>query len=189
MRNRNRATKLGTGTLLALMWIVLVPVSGLAQIPIMPVDAGEPPEQSIYIEGGGNAILLSLNYDILFENNFGIRMGISGQPTRRDRYTGNRRSSYDSLRDTPFLFVVVMANYFVGEGSNKLEVGGGFLLGEIEEDFEWDRPGPTAATFTFGYRFMPQESSFPVIRAGVTPMFDFRGNTHVRFGLSLGIKI
>lgn len=172
-----------------LIWLVLAPSAVLAQMPIMPVHTGEPPEQSIYLEGGGNAILASLNYDILFENNFGIRMGISGQPSSRNNTHPNRRTSYDRLRDTPFFFFVLMGNYFIGEGSNKLELGAGLLLGEIEDDFEWNRPGPTSATFTVGYRFMPQENRFPVFRIGATPLFDFKGNSHLRFGVSLGFKI
>lgn len=161
-----------------------------AQMPYVPQTSFSVPDQSIYFEAGGNGILYSMNYDLRFENNFGFRLGISGVPAGvtndRNQYED---SSWYNFRDTPFLFSVIMGNYFVGTETSSLELGAGIVIGEIYEKEHWTRPKPNAATFTIGYRYMNRKKWYPTVKAGLTPMVNFDGQAFLRFGLSIGLMI
>lgn len=169
--------------------VLILPGSAISQIPYTPQTNFNVPDQSIYFEAGGNGILFSMNYDLRFENNFGFRLGISGVPafSTNDRNRNNR--NWDDFRDTPFIFSVIMGNYFVGEGTSSLEVGAGVVIGQVYEKEEWNRPEPNAATFTVGYRYMNRKKWYPTFKAGLTPMVNFDGSTYMRFGISVGVMI
>ncbi|WP_340103940.1 hypothetical protein [Rhodohalobacter sp. 8-1] len=161
-----------------------------AQLPYMPETNVSIPDQSIYFEAGGNGIVYSMNYDLRFENNFGFRVGISGVPsgTTTDR-NRNENSNWYNFRDTPFLFSVIMGNYFAGTETNSLEFGAGVVIGEIYDKERWNRPEPTAATFTIGYRYMNRKKWYPTFKAGLTPMVTFDGQAYMRVGISIGLMI
>ena len=166
----------------------LIPGTLYAQLPYMPQTDVNVPDQSIYLEAGGNGILFSMNYDLLFQNNFGFRLGISGLPqTSSDNNNG--RTDWDDFRDTPFIFSVIMGNYFIGNHTSSLELGAGIVLGDVYDDENWDYPLPNATTFTIGYRYMSEKKWYPTFKAGLTPMIGFNGKAYMRFGISIGVMI
>lgn len=166
----------------------LIPHTLYAQLPYMPQTDVSVPDQSIYLEAGGNGILFSMNYDLRFENNFGFRLGISGLPqTSSDNNNG--RTDWDDFRDTPFIFSVIMGNYFIGNKTSSLELGAGLVLGDVYDDENWNYPLPNATTFTIGYRYMNEKKWHPTFKAGLTPMIGFNGKAHMRFGISIGVMI
>jgi hypothetical protein len=122
---------------------------------------------SVYLELLGNGALYSMNYDRMFSESVGGRIGVMYIALNEDQ--GN-----DNVSVT---FVPVMVNYLVGEGKHKLELGLGALLvfasGGFDEtgDFEGSGVGGTA---TFGYRLQPPGGGF-VFRVGFTPIFSSSG--------------
>jgi len=149
----------------------------------------EEPFQSLYLEGGGNGIYFSLNYDLKASNNFGFRFGISGIPAWPQTSHTQRERNLNILGESPYFFSVLMGNYFIERERKYLELGAGLLLGEILDNDEWNRPGPSAATFTIGYRYFNERRWHPTFKAGLTPMIDFNGNAYLRFGISVGIML
>ena len=161
-----------------------------AQLPYVPQKNISIPNQSIYFEAGGNGIIYSINYDLRFKNNFGFRVGISGVPDGSgNNRNQNEESNWYDFRNTPFLFSVIMGNYFIGTETSSLELGTGVVIGEVYREERWNRPKPNAATFTIGYRYMNRKKWYPTVKAGVTPMIGFNGRTHMRVGISIGVMI
>lgn len=158
-----------------------------AQLPYMSQTNVSFPDQSIYLEVGGNGITYSMNYDLRFENNYGLRLGISGYPPTDSDRIENR--SYQDFRDNQFLFAVIMGNYFIGNETNSLELGAGVVLGNVDDKENWSFPLPNATTFTVGYRYMNRKKWHPTFKAGLTPMVGFNGKTHMRVGISIGFMI
>jgi hypothetical protein len=166
----------------------VLPGVSYAQLPYITQSNVNIPDQSIYLEAGGNGIIFSMNYDLRFQNNFGFRLGISGLPqTSSDNNNG--RTDWDDFRDTPFIFSVIMGNYFIGNQTNSLELGAGLVLGDVYDDVYWDYPLPNATTFTIGYRYMNEKKWHPTFKAGLTPMIGFNGKAHMRLGISIGFMI
>ncbi|MFO7845069.1 MAG: hypothetical protein R6V27_00800 [Balneolaceae bacterium] len=171
-----------------ILYLVL-PRSSFAQLPYAPQTDFSVPDQSIYFEAGGNGILFSMNYDLRFDNNFGFRLGISGVPSDLTNDRNQTGQDWHDFRDTPFIFSVIMGNYFVGEGTSSLELGAGAVIGQIYDKENWTRPEPNAATFTVGYRYMNRKKWYPTVKAGITPMVTFKGEAYMRFGFSVGVMI
>lgn len=176
-------------SILIFVWGVF-PNTLFAQLPYVPQTNSSVPDQSIYFEAGGNGILYSMNYDLRFENNFGFRLGISGVPVgiTNDR-NQNEDSNWYNFRNTPFLFSVIMGNYFIGTETSSFELGAGIVIGDINDEENWTRPEPNAATFTIGYRYMNRKRWHPTVKAGLTPMINFDGQAHMRFGISIGLML
>ena len=165
----------------------VLPGALYAQLPYMTQSNVNAPDQAIYLEVGGNGITYSMNYDLRFENNYGIRLGISGYPPTDSDRIQNR--SYQDFRDNQFLFAVIMGNYFIGNQTSSLELGAGVVLGDVEDKENWSFPLPNAATFTAGYRYMNKKKWKPTFKAGLTPMIGFNGKAHMRIGISIGFMI
>ena len=89
----------------------------------------------------------------------------------------------------PFLFSVIMGNYFIGTETSSLELGAGVVIGEFMIRRTGTDPLPNAATFTIGYRYMNRKKWYPTVKAGVTPMIGFNGRAHMRVGISIGVMI
>jgi len=181
--------KLTKGALLAalMFFCFLNPHTLYAQLPYLPQKNVSVPDQSIYLEVGGNGITYSMNYDLRFENNYGIRLGISGYPPTDSDRIENR--SYQDFRDNQFLFAVIMGNYFIGNETSSLELGAGVVLGDVEDTENWSYPLPNATTFTIGYRYMNRNKWHPTFKAGLTPMVGFNGKAYMRVGISIGVMI
>lgn len=139
---------------------------------------------SIFLELGGNAILYSLNYDRKFSDNFsgrigGMFLGVSAN----DPNTLDGRIS--------LLMMPLMANYLVGSGNSRLELGAGPMVvfasggGTIEnEQLDNFSGGGLGFTSTIGYRLQPRNGGF-LFRIGLTPIFG-PGYFIPWAGLSLG---
>lgn len=133
---------------------------------------------SIYFELLGNGGLYSINYDRLFTENLGGRIGFM------------YFSADDSIIDIDQLILVpIMLNYFVGEGNSKLELGAGIVMGSFKTDF-WgliiESSSPAViGTATAGYRYQSLDGGL-LFRAGFTPLFV--GERFITWGgLSVGV--
>jgi len=78
---------------------------------------------SLFVEGGGPGLLYSVNYELLFDDDFGIRAGFSYQPLSATGSSGGGGSASVGLFTVPLL-----ANYLVSFGSSALELGGGATI-------------------------------------------------------------
>jgi hypothetical protein len=155
--------------LIVLFTIVTLYCPAIAQSPTSP--------NSIYLELLGNGLFYSVNYDRMFTESFGARVGI-----------GFVQATEASLTTIP-----IMAHYLFGSGSSKLEIGfGACMLLQPEwsgisfigsEDKE-ARGSQILGTATLGYRYQRTDGGF-VFRAGVTPIFGVIGFKLIG-GLSFG---
>lgn len=135
---------------------------------------------SIYFEVFGNGGLYSLNYDRLFTENIGMRIGFMYLPSIDFIFT-----SAENLIAIP-----IMANYFLGE-NNKLELGAGIVYVSVDDVSVFgfkSRQGNSAVTGTavIGYRYQTKDGGF-VFRIGLTPFFNANGAA-VSGGLSIGFS-
>ncbi|MFQ5675784.1 MAG: hypothetical protein ACE5G1_07815 [bacterium] len=118
---------------------------------------------SVYLELLGNGVFFSINYDRMFSESLCGRVGFSYAELD------------DEKGDNVFVtFVPVVANYLVGKGKHKLELGLGALFIFAARDFDEtdtdvDKSG-ILGTATVGYRFQPLNGGF-VFRVGFTPIF------------------
>jgi hypothetical protein len=140
---------------------------------------------AIYVELLGNALLYSANYERRLSDGFAARVGfmyIGASGT--DSETGEHV-------DVEFAVFPVMANFLLGEGAGRLELGIGPLFafgsGEVEdiegETEELDAFGPAGVTSTIGYRHHPVDGGL-VFRAGLTPYWS--GDPGIWGGVSIG---
>jgi hypothetical protein len=169
-------------------WLLLavfsIPNLSNAQLMERPYT-GEIPQQSVYLELGGNGLIYSFNYDVLFPGNWGFRLG-GGYMWDA---TGKRIGFGDyRFRNSTAFVGVIMGHHMVGEGSSKLGSGSGLLLGASYDRSDWDFIEPPGATFTLGYRYYPKEDSRVTFKAAFTPIIT-RTGFHPRFGISFGITL
>ncbi len=76
---------------------------------------------SIFLEGGGPGLAYSLNYERIFENDFGLRVGFS--------YLSISASAGSSTADATMWTVPVLAQYVgLSSGNHSLELGGGATI-------------------------------------------------------------
>lgn len=122
-----------------------------------------------YFEAWGNTGLFSLNYDYIFKNHYGFRIGLMGEPKT------DLQSTINSFG------IVSTANVLAGPGRHKLELGmGGYL--------EVDQGSNTEGFFltsTIGYRYQDTELQGWIFRAGFTPTYN-SSEFFPRFGISIG---
>lgn len=129
---------------------------------------------SIYLEIGGNALIYSINYDRLLSNNFGLRAGAMA-------FALSDGSGSAAAVATP-----VLANYFIGDGNGRFELGAGIVfasggIGGGDVGFAGSGVGVTS---TIGYRLQPVSGGF-LFRIGFTPIY-FSRKFIPMGGLSLG---
>ena len=77
---------------------------------------------SLFIEGGGPGLLYSLNYELLLDDDAGIRVGFSYQPLSAAASSGGASGKASVIT------VPILATYLVSFGSSALELGGGATL-------------------------------------------------------------
>ncbi len=139
--------------------ILLVTV--LLFAPAMPQTPTAP--NSVYLEALGPGLLYSCNYDRLLSESFGVRAGLS----------------YFAPEMTSLITVPLSAQYLIGSGSSKLELGLGISVLFVPEHTalsfmsapkEKLRGNSILATVTIGYRYQPADGGF-LFRAGFTPFF------------------
>ena len=109
---------------------------------------------SVYIEVLGNGGFYSVNYDRLFCNYFGVRVG----------------ASYIHLGDAgQYASFPLMANFFIGKKKHKLEMGAGFTIMNEAPPGDFSHPDTKYfRTATLGYRYQSKENFF---RIGFTPLY------------------
>ena len=133
---------------------------------------------SIFLELLGNGIAYSLNYDHKIFNHLSARIGGMYAPW----------NDQNSDQNLTFVVVPVMANYLLGNGSSRLEVGAGvsysYASGNLNRIDDFTGGSVTAFTSTLGYRLQPTDGGF-LFRIGFTPTF-FKQGMLPLVGLSLG---
>lgn len=114
---------------------------------------------SLYLELGGNALLYSINYDKLISDDFGLRAGFMAF------------AAVGSSSAVVAVGVPVLANYFVGEGNHRLELGLGFTymagsVGVADVAAEGSGIMPTGS---IAYRYQPVDGGF-FFKVGFSPI-------------------
>jgi hypothetical protein len=136
-------------------------------------------KHSVYVEGLGNGLVYSVNYERRFTESLAGRAGfmiLGGQ---------SEEETDDQIGAGVF---PVMANYLVGAGSHHLELGGGLVFLAVGGDFEEygtaSAAGVAGITTTFGYRYHPVDGGL-LLRIGLTPFYS-DGRPQMWGGVSLG---
>lgn len=148
---------------------------------VLPVQAqeGAPlPKNSLYLELGGNALAYSINYDRIVGDVFSVRAGIGFFSTDLDE------GGSSSIAGIP-----IMANYLLGSGNSRLELGAGILIvtGSFDVAGASDSGAGVAGTGTFAYRFQKPEGGV-FFKAGFTPII--AGGSFIPwFGVSIGYTL
>ena len=124
---------------------------------------------SVFLEGGGPGLAYSLNYERIFEDDFGLRVGFSYLSVSGTAGTGTSSVSGSATVWT----VPVMANYVgLSSGSHALELGAGATLVNFSgaaSGFGYSANGSGPAvlgTAILGYRRQPPTGGFQ-FRIGV----------------------
>jgi hypothetical protein len=114
---------------------------------------------SFFLEGGGPGLLYSVNYERVFENDFGLRVGFS--------YTSLSASAGGSSASATFIAVPVIASYLgLREGNHILELGGGATAVYISGSGSFGAFAGAASgvvpigTALIGYRRQPVNGGF-----------------------------
>jgi hypothetical protein len=123
---------------------------------------------SLFIEGGGPGLLYSLNYELLFGDDFGLRVGFSYQSLRpAPSSTGGSGNASPRLITVP-----ILATYLASFGSSALELGGGATVVRAEaaasgSGLAVSGPGTTVlGTAIMGYRRQPFDGGLQ-LRIGI----------------------
>ncbi len=155
-----------------------------AQEVIATNDDGSFARNSVFVELGGNALLYSVNYDHKFFDHASARIGAM--------YFSVSADDPNSLNGRVSVFLApIMANYLVGDGNSRLELGAGLVVagasgsGTVDnEQLDEFRGGGVGFTSTVGYRLQPRDGGF-LFRIGFTPIIA-PGTFIPWFGLSFG---
>jgi hypothetical protein len=158
--------KLKTSTILSLLVIVLSSTT---------LSQSKP--NSIYLELVGSGGLYSVNYDRMFTDNIGARIGFM--------YFDSEWLLF--FTDVEMFLIPTTLNFLVGSGKHKFELGAGpvFIFGSVSF-FGSDPVSGSGVgwTGTIGYRYQPNEGGF-MWRIGFTP-FLAGGEFFPSGGISLG---
>lgn len=142
---------------------VAMAFAGALTLGMAPCTAAQHVERTaknvIYAEAGGNAILLSVNYERFLTHNVAVRVGV------------NTFGALGGEGESPILIVPVMFTIVSGRSSSHAELGLGARFASRDLGTSSRRMGLEGvyATGTLGYRFQRPEGGF-VARAGFTPI-------------------
>lgn len=138
-----------------------------------------PSNRSIFIEGLGNGLTYSVNYDTRFgpgSAGLGGRGGVGFLPIQ-------------GVNITSFPFLV---NYLWGNNGHFLEVGAGATILAVAGGSdtvisieEFNRSTGIGPTFSLGYRYQPLNGGI-LFRAGIAPIIDTTGSLPYWPQISLG---
>ena len=124
---------------------------GIATLTLSNLFAQD--KNTIYLEGGGAAILYSFNYERNITDKITARIGFSSLPF----------TSVDTDETVTFTLIPIMANYLIGGGNHKLAISGGVLQisasAEAEEG-EYDVDLGMIPTYGVGYRYQRSAGGF-----------------------------
>lgn len=149
-------------------FVLLVPLLiGLST----PAEAQERTRNLLFVELGGNGLLYTFNYDRTFTQRMTARIGLgTWKEDKNPEVTGT---------DGREAALLLLMNYLIGCGANRLEVGAGPVY--FYDEADGDHAGVTA---TLGYRYQPLSRGFSV-RVGATPVWS-DGEFWPWGGLSVG---
>lgn len=138
--------------------------------------------QNVFVELGGQGLLLTANYDTRFSN-------------RRDGLGGRIGIGYIAAdNDHAATTIPLSLNYLLGKNNKFFEIGLGttFIASKSngsfffdEGDNEVERNSNVIGTMSFTYRVQPVDSGFS-FRAGITPIFNGEFFMPYFGGISLG---
>lgn len=134
--------------------------------------------QNVFIELGGQGILLTANYDTRFGN-------------RRDGLGGRAGIGYIAADGEHATTIPIGLNYLLGKGNKFFEIGLGATVVSSKVNFsffddnEAEQNSSVIGTMSFSYRVQPVDSGFS-FRAGITPVFNSDFFIPYYGGLSLG---
>jgi hypothetical protein len=134
-------------------------------------EAGITAPNAIYVELLGSGLIYSINYDRLFTDYFGARIGIGYLP-----------DGSLSLTTIP-----ITASFFpFGASSSKLEIGAGVVQASLGSTKVGKTTGGTYLGYVgiLGYRFEPRDGGF-LFRFAFTP-FILNGHFQPYLGISAG---
>lgn len=163
------------------LFMLLMPMPGAAMSDLLPdpgaqVASTEPrtAKNSVFMEVGGSAVMLSINYDRILSEHFSLRAGIGGLVVEGDKE----------------LVFPILFNLLMGPASHKLEIGAGITL-FFPRGFS-DPVVPIA--FAIGYRYAPIHTGLS-FRIGATPFVFVTSHRELKSvifvpwaGVSLGIQ-
>lgn len=142
--------------------------------------------QTVYFELFGNGIFFSLNYDVVFKSHLGTRFGagfdLTGIPNNSSLFTSD--PNYVPFKSVS---IVIMENYYVGNGRTRLELGMGGVFGHVSTDIATSKyiASPPGLTFTTGLRILPSESKHFSFKIAFTPTIS-KGRFFPYGGISFG---
>lgn len=142
-------------------------------------------KNGVYLEILGNGGVYSINYERFVSKDISIRAGFGS-------YSGESLWSAEEVSITTF---PLMANYFYGQGRNRLELGAGILLGSKKVENQFDEDFQSTSIFNLtgvvGYRYQKPQGGF-IFRAGLTPFLALSGGEDAYpdkgFSLSGGVS-
>ena len=101
--------------------IALAAVVGAALCATPALAQEREASSSLFLEGGGPGLLYSINYELLFDDDYGIRAGFGYQSLSPNGGSGG--GAPVSLFTVP-----ILASYLVSFGSSAVELGGGATI-------------------------------------------------------------
>jgi hypothetical protein len=132
------------------LFMLLIPTRGAAPSDLAPDTAEQvasaelrTARNAVFLELGGSALFLSINYDRMISEHFSLRAGIGGFSVEGDRV----------------LLFPILFNLLLGPPNDKLEIGAGVSL---------FFPGGVAIPIALGYRYAPISTGVS-LRVAVTP--------------------
>lgn len=139
------------GTVMVLTMIIYTGQEVLSQ------TEGRSSTKAAYVEGLGNGLVMSFNFDTRFgeqPTGLGARIGIGGM----------------SIGEFSLITIPAGINYLAGKNGKYFEAGLGITYSSAGFlDYDLDQT-PVIGTMTFGYRSQPVDGGF-TWRIGLTPVF------------------
>jgi len=164
------------------------PLPPMAVVAPPPDDGGRSAKNVLFVEGLGNGLLYSINYERFVSDDVSLRIGFG--------YFGSGASSDGTQTTSGSLITVpVLANYYLGGINHKLQLGLGATFVNVSEQDVGSGIGSTfngggfsaGGTAVVGYRYIPVKGGF-TFGIGFTPFFGTFGFIPWA-GLSLGTAL
>ncbi len=127
------------------------------------------PTNNIFIELGGNGLFVSLNYEYIFNNNYGVKVG------------------FGTLLIAGISYPIMLNKYFGNE--KKIELGFGIVpFSFLEKDSYWGSKSDGLLLIgTIGHHYSKSPSGM-LFRYSFTPAYNIADNKFILYlGLSIGV--
>lgn len=158
----------------AILLIIFAAACFTGTVCAQETSAG-PRAQNIFVELGGQGLLMTANYDTRFTD-------------RRDGIGGRAGIGYIASDGNSAMTIPLSFNYLLGKDKRFFEMGLGATIlatkGEPDNFFDGNNSN-VIGTMSFAYRLQPVDRGFS-FRAGITPIFNKDFFIPYYGGLSLG---